>query len=66
MLRSDILCDSIGATFDILQCSIWPNAAVFSQYSVILHMRPHGRWLCIVVSHTLCKDRFHACHEITP
>ena len=29
-------------------------------------MRPHRRWLFIVVSHTLCKDRFHACHEINP
>ena len=66
MLRSNILCDSVGATFDILLCSIWSNAAVFSQFSVILHMRPHRRWLFTVVSHTLCKDHFHACHKITP
>ena len=29
-------------------------------------MRPHRRWLFIVASHTLCKDRFHACHTSTP
>ena len=33
---------------------------------MILHMRPHRRWLFIVASHTLCKDRFHACHTSTP
>ena len=65
MLRSDILSDTVGTTFDILYCSIWPNAAVFNQCSVILHMRPHRRWLFIVFSHTFCKDRFHACHKIT-
>ena len=68
MLRPDILYDSVGATFDMLECSIWPNAAVFNQFSVILDMRPHHRWvfIALVVSHTLCKDRFDACHKITP
>ena len=66
MLRSDIFCESVGAIFDILWWCIWPNAAVFSQFSAILHMRSHRRWIFIVVSHTLCKGRFHACHKITP
>ena len=29
-------------------------------------MRPHRRWVFIVVSHSLCKDCFHACQKITP
>ena len=29
-------------------------------------MWPHRRWLFIVASHTLCKDRIHACHKNTP
>ena len=66
MLRSDILYDSVGATFSILYCSMWPNAALFSQFSLILHMRSHRCWVFIVVSHTLCIDQFHACHKITP
>ena len=37
--------------------------AVFSQFSVILNMRPHHRWVYIVVSHSLCKDWFHACQN---
>ena len=30
MLRSGILHDSVGASFDMIYCSIWPNGAVFS------------------------------------
>ena len=42
------------------------NTTVFSQYSVILDMRPHRRWVFIVVSHFLCKGWFHACQKFTP
>ena len=66
MLHSDILYDSVGATLDMLWCSTWRNAAVFCQFSVILDMRPHCRWVFIVFSHPLCKDCLHACHRITP
>ena len=64
MLFSDNLYDSVGATFDVLKCSIWPNTVVFSQFSVILDMRPHCRWVFIVVSHSPCKDWFHACQKL--
>ena len=66
VLCSDILYDYVGATFDLLYCSIWPNTALFGQFLCDLDMRPHRRWVFIVVSQILCKDWCNDCQQITP
>ena len=38
MLLSGILYDSVEATFDMLYCSIWPNAAVFGIFCDFRHV----------------------------
>ena len=59
-------CTILSELHSICYYSIWPNTTVFSQFPAILGMRPHRRWVFIVVSHSLCKDWFHACQKITP